>query len=50
MGPFLPEFQGGGQIGVEHHALMPMLHQAPGDIRTHPPQTHDTDLHEGNPR
>jgi hypothetical protein len=50
MSSLLPEFQAGGQIGVEYHALMSVLHQAPGDIRAHPPQTDDTDLHEGNPR
>jgi hypothetical protein len=48
MSPFLPQFQAGSQIGVKYHALMPVPHQAPGDIRAHSPQTHDTNLHEGN--
>ena len=33
------------EIGVEHDAFVPVAHQAPGDIRAHPAQTDDTDLH-----
>ena len=43
--PFLAERQARIEIGVEHHAFVPVAHQAAGDIRAHPPQTDDTDLH-----
>src|SRR6201999_4438722 len=39
----------GIEIGVEHHALMAIAHQAPGDVCAHAAETDDSDLHPAIP-
>ncbi len=43
--PFPAERQAGIEIGVEHDAFVPVPHQPAGDIRAHPAQSNDSDLH-----